>query len=213
MVDSTVHLRTWARARLLAGAGAALASTLLCPGDTGAQQGGAPAWPIHPASYPRPSHPATRATGPIVIDGSPDEAAWEAAPPITRFIQARPNLGFPATERTEVRILFDARALYVSCLCYDSEPDNLTVTSLERDFGPLDSDVFSFVLNPDPARQNAFLFYVNPSGALGDAQTFDDNRVQNYAWDGVVEVETRLTDFGWTVEMAIPWTTLRFDGA
>jgi len=170
-----------------------------------------PIWPIDPASFPRPSHAAVRVAGPIVIDGRPDEGAWQSAPPITQFVQNRPDLGFPATERTEVRVVYDDRALYVSCLCYDSRPDQLTVTSLERDFNPLDSDVFSFVLNPDPSRRNSFLFYVNPYGAVGDAQTFDDNRVLNYAWDGVVEVETELTDFGWTMEMAIPWTTLRFD--
>lgn len=188
---------------------------LMASGGAYAQQtGGAmdePDWPIDPAAYPRPSYAATRATGPIAVDGRPDEEAWRSAPPITRFVQSRPDLGFPATERTEVRVVYDERALYVSCLCFDSQPTQLTVTSLERDFNPLDSDVFSFVLNPDPSRRNAFLFYVNPYGAVGDAQTFDDNRVLNYAWDGVVEVETQLTDFGWTMEMAIPWTTLRFD--
>ena len=190
-----------------------MALVLLWRGEALAQEGAEPDWPIDPASYPRPAHAATKARGPIVIDGRPDEAAWQETVPITRFVQTRPELGFPATERTEARILYDEDALYISCLCYDTQPDKLTVSSLERDFGPLDSDVFSFVLNPDPSRWNSFLFYVNPAGALGDAQTFDDNRILNYAWDGVVEVATELTDFGWTVEMAIPWTTLRFDGA
>ena len=172
-----------------------------------------PEWPIDPTSYPRPTHPATRASGPIVIDGRPDEAVWLEAPPITRFIQSRPDLGHPATQETIVRVLYDDEALYVAAICYDTEPDNLTVTSLERDFSPLDSDVFSFVLDPNLDRRNAFLFYINPYGSFGDAQAFDDNRILNYAWDGVAEVETQLTDFGWTVEIAIPWTTIRFDGA
>ena len=172
-----------------------------------------PEWPIDPATYPRPTHPATRASGPIVIDGRPDEAAWEEAPPITQFIQSRPDVGYPATEKTIVRVLYDDEALYVFAICYDTEPDNLTVTSLERDFPPLDSDVFSFVLDPNLDRRNSFLFYINPYGAYGDAQAFDDLRILDYAWDGVAEVETQMTEFGWTVEVAIPWTTVRFEGA
>ena len=172
-----------------------------------------PQWPIDPATYPRPTHPATRATGLIIIDGRPDEAVWAEAPPITRFIQSRPDVGYLATQQTIVRVLYDNDAIYISAICFDDEPDNLTVTSLERDFPPLDSDVFSFVLDPNLDRRNAFLFYINPHGAYGDAQAFDDNRVLNYAWDGVAQVETQLTDFGWTVEIAIPLTTLRFEGA
>ena len=181
-------------------------------GQEPARAAGEPEWPIDPTTYPRPTHPATRASGPIVIDGRPDEAAWEEAPPITRFIQARPDLGYPATQQTIVRVLYDDEAFYLSGILYD-EPGKLTVTSLERDFRPLDSDVLSFVLDTKLDRRNSFLFYINPHGAVGDAQAFDDNRVLNYAWDGVVQVETQLTDFGWTMEIAIPWTTLRFEGA
>jgi len=172
-----------------------------------------PEWPVDPATYARPTHPATRATGPIIIDGFPDEAAWEDAPPITRFITSMPDLGYPATQETNVRIIYDDEALYVACLCYDTQPDNLTVTSLERDFNAVNADVLSIVLDPMLDRRNAFLFTINPHGAIGDAQAFDDNRILNYAWDGVVRVETQLTDFGWTFEMAIPWTTLRFEAS
>jgi hypothetical protein len=170
-------------------------------------------WPIDPASYPRPTHPATRASGPIVLDGRPDEVAWEVAPPITRFIQSRPDVGHPATQETIVRVLYDDEALYIAAICYDTQPDNLTVMSMERDFPPLGSDIFSFVLNPNRDRLDSFLFYMNPHGAYGDARTFDDNRAPvDYAWDVVVEGETQLTDFGWTVEIAIPWSTIGFNG-
>ena len=172
-----------------------------------------PEWPVDPATYPRPTHPATRATGPIIIDGVPDEAAWEEAPPITQFITSMPDLGYPATQKTNVRVLYDDEALYFACLCYDTQPDNLTVTSLERDFNAVNADVLTVVLDPALDRRNAFMFTINPYGAIGDAQAFDDNRILNYAWDGVVRVETQLTDFGWTFEMAIPWTTLRFEAS
>ena len=172
-----------------------------------------PEWPVDPATYARPTHGATRATGPIIIDGFPGEAAWEEALPITRFITSMPDLGYPATQKTNIRIIYDDEALYFACLCYDTQPDNLTVTSLERDFNAVNADVLSIVLDPMLDRRNAFLFTINPHGAIGDAQAFDDNRILNYAWDGVVRVETQLTDFGWTFEMAIPWTTLRFEAS
>ncbi len=181
-------------------------------GQEQARVSGEPEWPIDPTSYPRPTHPATRACGPIVIDGRPDEAVWEEAPPITRFIQSRPDMGYPATQHTIVRVLYDDEAFYLSGILYD-EPGNITVTSLERDFPPLDSDVLSFVLDTNLDRRNSFLFLINPYGAVGDAQAFDDMRILNNAWDGVVQVETQLTDFGWTMEIAIPWSTLRFEGA
>ena len=193
---------------------AVLMAVLGVQGGVGQVQGGVSGeteWPIDPTSYPRPTHPATRASGPIVIDGQPDEAAWEEAPPITRFIQSRPDMGYPATQQTIVRVLYDDEAFYLSGILYD-EPGSITVTSLERDFPPLNSDVLSFVLDTNLDRRNSFLFYINPYGAVGDAQAFDDNRVLNYAWDAVLQVETQLTDFGWTMEIAIPWTTLRFEG-
>lgn len=199
-------------------AGIVLFWLLLLPGRAvlGQERGAAPAdpdWPVDPTAYPRPTHPATRAGGPIRIDGRPDEDAWAQAPPITRFIQSQPSLGHPATQETEIRILYDDEALYLSCLCFDTQPDDLTITSLERDFSAPNADVVSFVLDPNLDRRNGFLFTVNPAGAVGDGQVFDDHRILNYAWDGVVEVESRRTDFGWTFEIAIPWTTLRFDGS
>ena len=190
----------------------ALLAVIVVPVAFGQEPSGESEWPIIPSNYPRPSHPATRASGPIVIDGRPDEAAWEEAPPITRFIQSRPNLGYPATKETIVRVLYDDEAFYFSGILYD-DPENLTATSLERDFQPTEQDVISFVLDTNLDRRNCFLFYINPYGAVGDAQAFDDMRVLNYAWDGVVQVETQITDFGWTMEIAIPWTTLRFEGA
>ena len=104
-----------------------------------------PDWPIDPATYPRPVTPIARATGPITIDGQPGEATWNDAVPITRFVQAQPDVGYPATERTDVRILYDDEAVYLACFCYDSHPNDLTVTSLARDFPVGDNDVLSIV--------------------------------------------------------------------
>jgi hypothetical protein len=133
--------------------------------------------------------------------------------PITGFVQSQPDAGYPATEETVVRVLYDDRKLYIGALCYDSEPDKLVITTLEYGLKPSthDMDVFAITLDTFLDRQNAFVWLVNPRGAYRDGQVFNDSRSSDWAWRGVVEVEAMPHDSGWTVEMAIPWTTLRFD--
>ncbi len=166
---------------------------------------------IDPETAPRPEGFALRTSSAIVVDGRLDEAAWFAATPITDFIQSKPNTGSPATEKTLVRVLYDAASLYVGAVCYESEPGQITITSLERDFQTLNSDIFGVSLDTFFDRRNAFLFWVNPRGAIRDAQAFDDSRTRDNGWDAIFNVRTTVADSGWTVEMAIPWTTLRFD--
>jgi hypothetical protein len=148
------------------------------------------------------------------VDGRLDEPAWQAATPITEFVQSQPHPGYPATERTAVRILYDDRRLYLGAMCYESAPDHLVVLSLEQDFpggSTRDSDIFGVTLDPFLDRQNSFMFLVNPRGAYRDGQTFNDSRQEDFAWRGLVDIKTLVTDSGWTVEIAIPWSTLRFD--
>ncbi|HKJ03092.1 MAG TPA: DUF5916 domain-containing protein, partial [Longimicrobiales bacterium] len=160
---------------------------------------------------PRPEAVAVRATTPVVLDGVLDEAAWADAQVLGGFVQSRPDRGYPATERTEVRILYDDEFLYVGAELYDREPDKLVIPSLEQDFESGNSDIFGITLDTFLDRRNAFMFLVNPKGAVKEAQDFDDSRQENAAWEGIFEVRTRTHDRGWTVEWAIPFTTLRFD--
>ncbi|MYA12170.1 MAG: carbohydrate binding family 9 domain-containing protein [Gemmatimonadetes bacterium] len=160
---------------------------------------------------PRPTLEARRATGPITLDGTLNELAWSLADS-TRgtFYQSIPDQGAPATERTVVRVLYDDERLYVGAVMYDSRPDLLVSAGMEQDFATQDSDIFGFALDTYLDRQNAFLFAVNPAGALFDAQAFNDQQSVNRAWEGEVEVSTRITDEGWVAEVAVPLTTLRF---
>jgi len=160
---------------------------------------------------PRPEARATRATTPIVLDGVLDEAAWGRAEVLGGFIQSRPDRGMPATESTEARILYDDRYIYVGVELWDPEPHRLVIPSLEQDFQSGNSDIFGITFDTFLDRRNAFMFLVNPKGAVKEAQDFDDSREENAAWEGVFEVRTRIHDRGWTVEWAIPFTTLRFD--
>jgi Domain of unknown function (DUF5916)/Carbohydrate family 9 binding domain-like len=177
------------------------------------QQGTAGA-PVDPERVPRPEFRALPAGVSISIDGRLAESAWKDAPAITEFIQAQPNTGEAATERTEVRVLYDAGHLYISAICFDSDPAGLVVKTLERDYpGVLseDMDSFGFAIDTFLDRRNSFVFFVNPRAGIKDGQTFNDGTTRDYGWDAVVDVRTTVRAEGWTVEMAIPWSTLRFD--
>ncbi|MBI4539930.1 MAG: carbohydrate binding family 9 domain-containing protein [Gemmatimonadetes bacterium] len=171
-------------------------------------------FPIDPEAAPRPEAQARRTDERIAVDGRLDEPAWQESALLTGFVQSQPNPGYPATEPTVVRILYDARYLYFGFMCYESVPDQLVIQSLELDYGgrsARDFDVVAVALDSFLDRRNAFLFHVNPAGAMRDAQVFDDSRIQNVAWRGVWYARTEVSDSGWTAEIAIPWTTLRFD--
>jgi hypothetical protein len=170
-------------------------------------------WTIDPETAPRPVARAALRAGAIEIDGVLDDRAWEGAVPIADFVQSQPNPGYPATEATVVRIIYDDDKLYIGAICYDSDIDRRTVTTLEYGLPPStrDMDVFAITLDPFLDRRNSFIWLVNPYGAYRDGQTFNDSRQSDYAWRGVVEIVTTVHDSGWTVEMAIPWTTVRFD--
>ncbi len=170
-------------------------------------------WPIDPDAAARPTARSAPASGPIAIDGRLAEPSWEEADPFGNFVQSKPRAGYPATEPTVVRILHDSKHIYVGATCYISDPDHLTITSLERDYESLNSDAFGVAFDTFLDRSSSFMFFVNPKGAVRDAQSFDDARIRDLAWDGILEVRTRIDSTAWTVEMAIPLTALRFDPA
>jgi len=167
--------------------------------------------PIDVEAAPRPVAVATRAATPVVVDGVLDEAAWRDAPVLSGFIQSRPDRGFPATFPTAARILYDDENLYVGVELTDPHPELLVIPSLEQDFESGNSDIFGITLDTFHDHRNAFMFLVNPKGAVKEAQDFDDSRQENAAWEGIFTVRTSIHDGGWTVEWAIPFTTLRFD--
>ena len=170
--------------------------------------------PIDPEAAPRPTARATRITEQLRIDGQLDEEVWQRAEPITDFIQSQPDAGQPATEPTVVRILYDDRALYIGAIAYDPEPNRVVVRSMERDFpgeSTRNTDVFAVTLDTFLDRRNSFMYLVNPLGGFRDDQTFNNSRQLDSGWDSRVEIRTAVHDSAWTVEMEIPWSTLRFD--
>ena len=135
--------------------------------------------------------------------------ADDLAPPVPPAVV--PKDGAPATERTEAWILFDRTAMYVSARCWDSGgPDAWVANDLRRDSNQLrENDSFGVMFDTFHDRRNAFVFYTNPIGAVAD-QTFTDEGNPNRDWNQVWEVRTGRFDGGWTVEMAIPFKSLRY---
>ncbi len=103
---------------------------------------------------------------PIVIDGNLDELAWSLVEPATDFVQTNPVQGAPATERTEVRLLYDDDNLYVGIYCFDSAGEQgIVVNDVTRDYESFENDHFALVLDTFDDDRNGFLFGTNPKGA------------------------------------------------
>ena len=175
-------------------------------------------YPIDPERAARPSMRAVRTPQPPVIDGQVTDAEWGAADSASDFVQQLPATGAAAVYRTVVRLLYDADFIYVSAVNYDPTPGLAITAGLQHDFVSSNSDAFAVALDTYLDRRNSFLFIVNPKGAVRDEQTYDDSRTIVEAWEGVIDVRTATVrmpsgDSAWTVEMAIPLRTLRFDGA
>jgi hypothetical protein len=154
---------------------------------------------------------AVRAEGPIAIDGLLDEPAWGRAEPITSFTQRYPAEGEPATQPTEVRVLYDDERLYVGARLRDDAPSRIVAREMKEDADLDSDDAFAVFLDTFRDRRNGYFFETNPLGARSDALIFDEGRNNSFDWDGVWEVAARVGGEGWTVEMEIPFRTLHFD--
>ena len=145
----------------------------------------------------------------IVVDGRLDEAAWRRAVPATDFVQQEPRNGEPPTERTEVRIVYTEKALYIGATCFDDEPDRLLRFQRRRDEFSSSDDRFQWVLDPFLTGQNGYFFETNPSGLMGDSLMSPTGN--NRQWDGIWTLRVERSEIGWTVEVEIPFSTLAFD--
>ena len=120
--------------------------------------------------------------------------------------------GEPATEKTDAWIFFDDANLYIAARCWDSHPEREVANELRRDNGNiLGNENFTFVIDTFHDRRNGYLFQTNPLGALRDMTVTDDQ--QNSAWNGIWYVKTGRFEQGWTMEVAIPFKSLRYRGS
>ena len=149
--------------------------------------------------------------GDIKVDGELEESYWQIAPAATGFVQFEPVSGKKATERTEVKLLYDEYNLYIGAILYDSNPDGIIADEMRRDSDLERNDSFMVILDTYHDHRNGFYFETNPLGAKADALVFDEGRSVNYDWDGVWWSEAKKTSNGWQVEIRIPFSTLRFN--
>jgi hypothetical protein len=152
---------------------------------------------------------AVRTTSELRIDGRLDEEAWAAAPVASDFVQQRPQPGAVPSERTEVRLLYDDRNLYVGMRMYDARPDSIAAQLGRRDATGLYSDWAHVVIDSYFDRRTAFRFSATPRGVVRDVMHFDDTN-EDGGWNAVWEVATSLDSLGWTAEFRIPFSQLRF---
>ena len=154
---------------------------------------------------------AIRLTTGLSVDGRLDEPVYRDVPPVSDFIQQLPDEGAPATERTDAWVMFDEENFYVAGRCWDSAPPSAwAATDMQRDSrNMLNNDLFGFLIDTFYDRRNALLFYANPLGGFVDQQITNEGN-PNRDWNPVWDVRTDRFDGGWTIEMVVPFKSLRY---
>ena len=153
---------------------------------------------------------AVRLAEGIVLDGRLSEDVYARVASVGDFVQQEPREGEPATEATDVWVMFDDRNLYIGARLWDSQPDRIVANEMRRDHWNIGrGGSFTVALDTFYDRRNGFIFQTNPLGAIRDAQITGE-RNENGDWNTVWDVRTAWFDGGWTVEMAIPFKSLRY---
>jgi len=144
----------------------------------------------------------------IRLDGTLDEAVWRTAPAATDFRQNQPQEGQPATQRTEVRFAYDGAAMYVGARMFDNQGAAGVRSRLVRRDGNASADYVQVIFDTYHDHIGRLFFMVNPSGVRNDANGLGGGG--DDSWDPVWEVKTMIDSLGWTAEMRIPFSQLRF---
>ena len=154
---------------------------------------------------------AIKLPAPLKLDGVLDEEVYTRELPFDGMIQVAPDYGQPATERSDIWITYDTEYMYLSCRCWDkSPPEEWVVNELRRDTGGLrNNEHFGVLFDTFYDRRSGFAFYTNPLGARADYSVVDEGG-SNSDWNPVWTSETGRFEGGWTVEMAIPFKSLRY---
>jgi hypothetical protein len=151
---------------------------------------------------------ATRATTAPVLDGKTDDPAWQNAQVIDQFLQYQPKKGAETRFKTEVRITYDDKYIYVLGRMYDPAPDSIVSLLSRRDVRTA-SEQLKIVIDSYHDRRTGFEFCVNPAGVKRDYYVYDDNN-EDPTWDGIWDVATKIDSLGWVAEFRIPFSQLRF---
>lgn len=168
--------------------------------------------PLFGFAQTAPPYQVKFTTEKIKIDGVLDEQTWATVPTIGTFWQYFPSDTLKAVYKTEVKLTFDDKNIYVSAKCH-AQHKNYVVLSYRRDYRAGSNDNVSFIFDTFNDRTNAFLFGTNPLGVMREALLYNgatDNTFFSEFWDNKWTAESKIYDNYWTTEVAIPFTTLRF---
>src|SRR5688572_16571822 len=162
-----------------------------------------------PAGLVRPPYAVTRATSPIKVDGNLDEAAWQGAAVIDIAYETRPAENTAPPVKTDCLITYDDDSLYVAFRAHDPDPSQIRAHLSDRDRA-FDDDFVGIVLDPFNDERRAFEFFVNPFGIQMDLFMDDVGGNESETWDAIWSSAGRITETGYEVEIAIPFSSLRF---
>ncbi|MGE0159607.1 MAG: DUF5916 domain-containing protein [Gemmatimonadales bacterium] len=184
--------------------------------DVGVLPPGVPPAPVWPAVISRDGAGnatvrAVRLDGPLDVDGRLDEPVYSEVPPLDDFIQTLPVEGVPATELTEAWITYDDDNIYVSARVHEEVPESeWTANEMRRDANQVgNNDNFGLTFDTYYDRRNAYFFYTNPLGAMVDVQVTNEGS-PNFDWNPVWDVRTGRWEGGWTVEVKLPFKSIRY---
>jgi len=152
-----------------------------------------------------------RISGDIKLDGKLSEEEWQLAQPAMNFYQVEPDEGAPATQPTEVRVLYDKENLYIGFMCFDSEPDGIMAPDMSRDTRlTFSNDMVRVVIAPLEGGREAYEFQTNPNGARTDTFVSKEGASSDQDWNGYWNAASSRHEAGWTAEFIIPFQVLRF---
>ena len=156
---------------------------------------------------------AVRITQAPKLDGNLDDPVWQQAPAASGFRQLSPAEGHLDTEYSEVRVLYDESNLYLGIMCYDREPDRVVATEMRRDINVDDDDSFDMAIAPYGDNGDSYYFITNPLGSRRDALISPGGGFSGFNpdWDGIWRCYGKRHHMGWSLEIAIPFKTFRFD--
>jgi hypothetical protein len=153
---------------------------------------------------------ALKIAEPVTIDGDLVEPAWGKAPVAAEFIQFAPERGRPASLETTVRILFDGTSIYLGFTCRDPEPDRIAASQSKRDSDLRVDDAVAVCLDTFLDRRNCYYFMTNLAGTQFDGRIVDNGLTTDLTWDGVWKSAGRRTENGWTAELAVALSSLKY---
>jgi len=161
---------------------------------------------------PVKNYTVTPAVSKIQIDGLLDEPAWQSAAIISLDTEWMPGDNTPAPVKTECLVTFDRSNLYIAFRCFDPEPSKIRAHLMDRDATDtlIQDDHISVIIDAFNDERRGFQFRVNPLGVQADANFSELEGYEDFSWDAIWASAGKITDWGYAVEMAIPFNQLRF---